>query len=52
VEADPDQFAQDLYGVMLASHHATRLLGDGQAERRTRRAVEALLTGVRSHRSG
>jgi AcrR family transcriptional regulator len=48
VDADPDQFAQDLYGVMLASHHATRLLGDGQAERRARRAVEALLTGVRS----
>ena len=48
VDADPDQFAQDLYGVMLASHHAIRLLGDRQAEQRARRAVEALLTGVRS----
>ena len=52
VEADPDQFAQDLYGVMLASHHAIRLLGDRQAEQRARRAVEALLTGVRSQPSG
>ena len=51
-DADPDQFAQDLYGVMLASHHAIRLLGDRQAEQRARRAVEALLTGVRSQPSG
>ena len=52
VDADPDQFAQDLYGVMLACHHATRLLGDGQAEQRARRAVEALLAGVRGQPSG
>ena len=52
VDADPDQFAQDLYGVMLAYHHAIRLLGDRQVEQRARRAVEALLTGVRSQPSG
>ena len=47
VDADPDQFAQDLHGVMLASHHASRLLGDGQAERRARHGVDALLTAAR-----
>jgi hypothetical protein len=52
VDADTDQFAQDLYGVMLACHHATRLLGDGQAEPRARRAVEALLAGARTQASG
>ena len=46
-DADPDQFAHDLYGVMLACHHASRLLGDGQAENRARRAVEALLAAAR-----
>lgn len=51
-DADADQFAQDLYGVMLACHHATRLLGDGHAEHRARRAVEALLAGARTRASG
>jgi AcrR family transcriptional regulator len=46
-DADPDQFAQDLYGVMLACHHATRLLSDRQAEPRGRRAVESLLAAAR-----
>lgn len=48
VDADPEQFAQDIYGVMLAYHHASRLLGDGQAEPRARRAVDALLAAVRT----
>jgi AcrR family transcriptional regulator len=52
VDADPDQFAQDIYGVMLACHHASRLLGDGQAEHRARRAVEALLAAAHARASG
>jgi AcrR family transcriptional regulator len=42
-EADPDQFAQDLYGVILGYHHTARLLGDDHAQTRARRAFEALL---------
>ena len=41
--ADAEQFAQDLYGIMLAYHHHSRLLGDPAAERRARSAFEALL---------
>lgn len=46
-DADPDQFAHDLYGVMLAHHHASRLLGDPRARERARRAFEALLSAAR-----
>jgi AcrR family transcriptional regulator len=46
-DADPDQFSQDFHGVILASHHASRLLGDAQAETRARRAFEALLAQAR-----
>jgi AcrR family transcriptional regulator len=46
-DADPEQFAQDLHGVMLAFHHAARLMGDPKAEPRARRAFEALLAGAR-----
>ncbi len=45
-EADPAQFAQDLYGVMLAYHHAARLLRDPAAAKRARRAFEALLAAA------
>lgn len=48
VDADPEQFAQDFYGVILACHHALRLLGDERAESRARRAVEALLVAART----
>jgi len=41
--ADPDQFAHDLYGVMLAYHHAHRLLRDPKAEVRARHAFQRLL---------
>ena len=41
--ADPEQFAHDMYGVMLAYHHAARLLRDPRAETRARRAFDALL---------
>ncbi len=47
-DADPDQFAQDFYGVVLARHHMIRLLGDEQAEGRARRAFEALLADART----
>ena len=46
--ADPAQFAQDLYGIMLACHHHSRLLGDAAAESRARRAFDALLASVRA----
>ena len=46
-DADPEQFAQDLYGVMLAFHHHSRLLRDPQAGARAARAFENLLTGIR-----
>jgi AcrR family transcriptional regulator len=44
--ADPEQFAQDLYGVMLAYHHASRLLRDPRAEARARRAFDVLLNAA------
>jgi AcrR family transcriptional regulator len=46
-DADPDQFATDLHGVMLSFYHGFRLLDDDQAEARARRALEALLDAVR-----
>jgi hypothetical protein len=49
---DADQFAHDMYGVMLAFHHAWRLLGDLRAEARARRAFDALLDAVRSPGTG
>lgn len=44
---DPEQFAQDLYGVMLAAHHARRLLRDPRAEERAERAFDALVRAAR-----
>jgi AcrR family transcriptional regulator len=46
-DADPEQFAQDLYGVMLALHHAHRLLRDPKSTERARRSFEAILTNLR-----
>jgi AcrR family transcriptional regulator len=46
-EVDPDQFVQELYGIMLAYHHAWRLLEDRMAGKRARRAFEALLERAR-----
>lgn len=46
-DADPDQFAQDMYGIMLALHHHARLMGDLNAEKRARRAFETLLEAAR-----
>jgi AcrR family transcriptional regulator len=46
-DADPDQFAYDLQGVMLAYHHAARLLREPKAEVRARNAFESLLITAR-----
>ncbi|ACQ80810.1 transcriptional regulator, TetR family [Beutenbergia cavernae DSM 12333] len=46
-DADPDQFATDLDGIMLAFYHAHRLLRDPDAELRARRAFENLLAAAR-----
>ena len=47
-DADPEQFAQDFYGVILARHHTLRLLGDERADPRARRALEALIAAART----
>lgn len=46
-DADPEQFAQDLTGVLYGYFHAARLLDEPRAEDRARRAFEALLTAAR-----
>lgn len=46
-DADPDQFAQDLYGVMLAWHYSHRLLKDRHAEKKARKAFETILAAAR-----
>lgn len=47
-EVDPDQFAQDLYGVLLGLYHGVRLLDDPDAVRRSQRAFEALVAAARA----
>lgn len=42
-DADPQQFAQDMYGVMLSYHLQTRLMGDARGEQRARHAFLRLL---------
>lgn len=46
-EIDGEQFAHDVYGVMLAFHHAARLLRDPKAKARARTAFESLLAAAR-----
>jgi len=46
-DLDVEQFAHDLYGVMLGYHHADRLMRDSRAEARARSAFEALLAAAR-----
>jgi len=45
---DAEQLAQELYGIMLGWHHATRLLRDPKAGARARAAFEALLARARA----
>jgi AcrR family transcriptional regulator len=47
---DTEQFAIDVYGVMLACHHSRRLLRDPRAEERARRAFDALTLAARPPR--
>jgi AcrR family transcriptional regulator len=49
-DVDPQQFAFELYGIMLVSHHHARLLRDRAAEDRALRAFERLLESARSSR--
>jgi AcrR family transcriptional regulator len=44
---DTRQMAHDILGVMLAYHHARRLLRDPRAEERARRAFAALVAAAR-----
>ena len=46
-DLDPDQIAYELYGLLLAFHHARRLLRDPKAETRARRSFEDLLARAR-----
>jgi AcrR family transcriptional regulator len=46
-QLDTEQFAHDVYGVMLACHHSRRLLRDPRAEERARRAFDALVRAAR-----
>jgi AcrR family transcriptional regulator len=47
-DLDPEQFAFELYGIMLSCHHATRLLHDRKAVERARRALERLIDAGRA----
>ncbi len=47
-DVDPEQFAQDLYGVALAYHHAARLLRDPEARKRAENGFEALVRSARA----
>jgi len=47
-DADPEQLAFELDGVLLSHHSCMRLLGDDTAEARSRRAFETLLAAVRA----
>jgi AcrR family transcriptional regulator len=47
---DPRQFAHDLNGIILAYHHAARLLRQPDAEQRARTAFETLLRAARKPR--
>lgn len=47
-DLDPEQFAYDLYAVILAYHHFSRLLHDPAAAERVRSSFEHLLAASRS----
>ena len=50
-DVDAAQVAFEVYGVMLACHHASRLLRDPRATERARRAFERLLERARAPRA-
>ena len=47
-DLDPEQFAFELYGIMMASHTFGRFLRQEDTVTRTRTAFERLITGARS----
>ncbi|MBO0827134.1 MAG: TetR/AcrR family transcriptional regulator [Streptosporangiales bacterium] len=47
-DTDAEQFAHDMYGVLLVFYLTDRLLDDPAAERRTRVAFDALLDAIRT----
>lgn len=47
-DVDPEQFAYDLYGIILITHHYQRLLRDSRAEARGWTAVNALIDSARA----
>ncbi|MEO1084500.1 MAG: helix-turn-helix domain-containing protein [Acidobacteriota bacterium] len=47
-DLDVEQFAHDVYSILLAYHHFSRLLDDPRAADRARRAFEDLLARARS----
>ena len=49
-DADPEQFAYELVGIMLGLFHAHRLLGDPRAAERAGRSFETLLAAARAPR--
>lgn len=49
-DLDPDEFAHDLYAIMLGFHHASRLMRDPRAEPRAHAAFERLLSTARRQR--
>lgn len=50
-DLDTEQFAHDLYAVILAYHHFSRLLRDPRSEDRAREAFERLLRNAAASRS-
>jgi AcrR family transcriptional regulator len=49
-DIDPEQFAHDLYAIMLGYHHASRLLEDPRAEARAHAAFDTLIAACRPTR--
>ena len=49
-DVEPEQFAHDVYSVMLGYHHAERLLRDPRADARANAAFGRLLASVRRER--
>ncbi|HZI66188.1 MAG TPA: TetR/AcrR family transcriptional regulator [Thermoanaerobaculia bacterium] len=50
-DLDPDEFAHDVYAIMLGFHHAARLMKDPRAEARAQGAFERLLSTARRRRA-
>jgi AcrR family transcriptional regulator len=47
-DVDAEQIAFELYGIMLSTHNAARLMRDPRASTRARRAIDRLLASCRA----